>query len=280
MSREIDNGGVVVPRSMVWSFILNMPFAFGLLLTYLFCMVDIDDALSSPTGYPFIYVFQTATEPTIASTILSVVILVLIMITISCVTLTPRQTFAFARDDRSPFFQLAKNCNSHSYHLNLTLLPLLLSCLSFRDSHTQVDLKRHVPVNAPIFTFLYSSILSLINIGSTVAFNALLSLCTVALTSTYNISIGCVAMKLIRGEQLPPCLWSLGRYGLAINLIALIWPLWSFFWSCSPNSHDVTAKNFNWACVIFVGIMGISSQLYGVRARHIYDGPVVKVHTS
>lgn len=115
MSEEIENAGVVVPRSMVWSFLLNLPFAFGLLLTYLFCMVDIDDALSSPTGYPFIYLFQTATGSTVASTILSVVVLVLlIMITISCVASTSRQTFAFARDDGLPFSNWLKTVRAPS----------------------------------------------------------------------------------------------------------------------------------------------------------------------
>ena len=177
----------------------------------------------------------------------------------------------------SPFLQLAQN-RTCSLSCNPPPPPPPLSSFTLTHSE-QVDPKRHIPVNALIFTFLYSTILSLINIGSTVAFNALLSLCTVALMATYDISIRCVALKRLRGEPLPPCRWSLGRYGLTINLIALVWSIWSFFWSCWPNSHHVTAQKFNWACVIFVGIMGISCLLYVVRARHIYEGPVVKVHT-
>jgi hypothetical protein len=57
----------------------------------------------------------------------------------------------------------------------------------------------------------------------------------------------------------------------------MIYASWSFFWSFWPNAHDVNAENFNWASVLFVGLMGISAVLYWVHARKVYDGPVVKV---
>ncbi len=121
-------------------------------------------------------------------------------------------------------------------------------------------------------------LLSLINIGSTVAFNAMLSLSTVALMATYLISIGCVTARRFNLENpLPPARWSLGKAGLPVNCIALVYACWAFFWSFWPNSHDVMATNFNWASVIFVGLMGISSLLYFVHARKVYDGPVALV---
>jgi choline transport protein len=120
-------------------------------------------------------------------------------------------------------------------------------------------------------------ILSLINIGSTVAFNALLSLSTVALMATYILSVSCVALRRFLGHPLPPARWSLGRLGLPINLAALLYTTWGFFWSFWPNSYDVNLQNFNWACVLFVGLMGISAFVYAVSARKVYEGPVAKV---
>jgi choline transport protein len=69
--------------------------------------------------------------------------------------------------------------------------------------------------------------MSLINLGSKVAFEAMLSLATVALMATYLMSIGCVLLKRLRGEELPPARWSLGRYGLAVNAVALLYTSWS-----------------------------------------------------
>jgi choline transport protein len=119
--------------------------------------------------------------------------------------------------------------------------------------------------------------MSLINIGSTVAFNAMRPLSTVALMATYLISVGCVTLKRLRHEPLPDSRWTLGRFGLPVNMIAFTYACWSFFWSFRPNSKDVNAVNFNWACVLFVGLMGLSGVLYAVHARKVYEGPVVKV---
>lgn len=104
MSEEIEDAGVIVPRAMVWSFLLNVPFTFGLLLTYLFCIGDVQEALSDKTGFPFIYVFQRATGSVAGASGLTIVVLVLlIMVTISSLASTSRQTFAFARDNGFPF---------------------------------------------------------------------------------------------------------------------------------------------------------------------------------
>ena len=104
IAEEIENASVIVPKSMIWAFLLNIPFAFGLLLTYLFCMPDVQSALDSPTGFPFIHVFRQAVDNTAGATILVVIVLVLIvMITISSLASASRQTFAFARDNGLPF---------------------------------------------------------------------------------------------------------------------------------------------------------------------------------
>jgi choline transport protein len=106
----------------------------------------------------------------------------------------------------------------------------------------------------------------------------MLSLSTVALMATYVISLGCVTWKRVKyPETLPKARWSLGRFGLPINILGLIYAVWSFFWSFWPNAHDITAQNFNWACVLFVGLMGIAGMLSVVHARKVYEGPVAKV---
>jgi choline transport protein len=250
MAEEVEEAGRIVPRSMIWSFVLNIPFTFCMVISYLYCIMSLDDALSDPTGYPFIYVFRQATGSNSGTTGMTVVILLLlIMITISSMASTSRQTFAFARDHGLPFSTWLGNVNT----------------------------TWHVPLNSIIFTMLFSCIVSLINIGSTAAFNALLSLSTVALMATYLVSISCVLLRRVRGQYLPPARWSLGAYGLPINAAALVYSIWSFFWSFWPNSYHVEAENFNWACVLFVGLMGLGSLLYFTHARKIYDGPVAIV---
>ena len=104
MAEEVGEASIIVPKAMVWSFAINIPFTFGMVISYLFCIKSIPDALSDPTGFPFIYVFRQATGSTGGTTGLTVVIFLLItMITTSAMASTSRQTFAFGRDKGLPF---------------------------------------------------------------------------------------------------------------------------------------------------------------------------------
>jgi choline transport protein len=69
--------------------------------------------------------------------------------------------------------------------------------------------------------------MSLINLGSTMAFEAMISLAAVALMATYLISIGCAMLKRLRGDTLPSARWSLGGYGPSVNAVAIVYTSWS-----------------------------------------------------
>ncbi|KAK5003125.1 hypothetical protein LTR28_010562 [Elasticomyces elasticus] len=268
MAEEIEDASVIVPKAMMWSFLLNVPFTFVLLVTYLFCITDIDAALASSSDFPFIWVFQNALNSNRGTSGFVIVVLVLlVMITISSLASTSRQTFAFVSHvDRD------KTRASRLIHVQARD-----NGMPFSHWLGRVHPRWQIPVNSILFTCAFTMAISLINIGSSVAFNAILSLSTVALMATYVISIGCVTLKRYRLEALPPARWSLGRMGMPVNCVALAYACWSFFWSFWPNQAHVTATNFNWACVLFVGLMGIAGALYAFHARHVYEGPVVKV---
>ena len=88
-----------------------------------------------------------------------------------------------------------------------------------------------------------SSLLACINLGSSTALNAINSLGGVSILTSYFITISCLVWRRLRGPPLPPRRWSLGRFGLAINVAALMFltPVWFFaFW---PLATPVTAEN-------------------------------------
>jgi choline transport protein len=121
-----------------------------------------------------------------------------------------------------------------------------------------------------------SIVFNLIILGSTAAFNALMSLQLVALMATYMISISCVLWRRIKyPETLPPCRWSLGRWGVAINAVSILYSLFAFFFCFWPMATPVDLESMNWSPVMFVGVMVISMVLFVFRGRHVYDGPVV-----
>ncbi|MCJ1347116.1 hypothetical protein MMC31_005337 [Peltigera leucophlebia] len=61
MAEEIETAPTVIPRSMLASVALNGTLGFSMALATLFCLRNAEDALATPTGFPFIQVFVNAT---------------------------------------------------------------------------------------------------------------------------------------------------------------------------------------------------------------------------
>jgi choline transport protein len=91
---------------------LNGALGFAALIALLFSIGDIESALTSPTGYPFIQVFYNATKSRAGTTVMTCIIIVLIICaTFGYVAAAFRQLWAFARDRAVPFSgTLAKVC--------------------------------------------------------------------------------------------------------------------------------------------------------------------------
>ncbi|KAL8718986.1 MAG: hypothetical protein Q9225_003944 [Loekoesia sp. 1 TL-2023] len=138
----------------------------------------------------------------------------------------------------------------------------------------QVRPGRDIPLNAILATTVFSILLISISFGSTIAFNQLTALGTVALLSSYMVSIGCMAMLRIKGRPLLRCHFSLGRYGLVVNILAFLFLMFSFVMICFPPARDPTLQSMNWSIVIFSGVLALSWCYYLATARHKYVGPV------
>lgn len=75
-----------------------------MIVTLAFCVGNIDNVLSSETGFPFIQVFLNATGSVPATTGMTVVIMIMqFCAAISNVATTSRQIYSFARDKGLPF---------------------------------------------------------------------------------------------------------------------------------------------------------------------------------
>lgn len=137
-----------------------------------------------------------------------------------------------------------------------------------------MDKKWNVPFNAVYITSVAVVLLSLINIGSTLAFNIIVSLSLLGLLSTYMLSIGCVLLKRIKGEALPPARWSLGRFGLPINAFAFLYSAFIIIFSCFPTNLPIDLSTANWAPLVWVAVILISVVFYMVYGKNHYTAPV------
>ena len=108
--------------------------------------------------------------------------------------------------------------------------------------------------------------------------DAVISLNVVALMITYVFSIGAILYRRIRHpELLPSCRWSLGKWGVPVNIGGVLYSLHAFFWCFWPEGTPVAADSFNWASVMFVAVALVSGVDYAIRGRKQYKGPVVLI---
>ncbi|KAF2007964.1 GABA permease [Amniculicola lignicola CBS 123094] len=251
MAEEVRDAGRYVPISLFWSYIVNGLMAIIFLITYVFCIPSVHEALNNPTGFPFIYVFQQALNTSGVNALVIIVLILVIAANVSFNASTARQTFAFARDKGLPF------------------------------STWIGAVRNEIPANAIALTCVITMLLSLINIGSSIAFEAMISLQVVALMCTYAVSISCVLYRrIVHPDLIPNARWSLGKWGVGVNCVGLLYVTQAAFWSFWPPQKEIQIDSFNWAVVLFVLLVGLSLGMYGWRGRKEYKGPVADIRAA
>ncbi|OKL57711.1 hypothetical protein UA08_06903 [Talaromyces atroroseus] len=270
MSEEIKNASRVVPGAMIFSLIMNGVLGFGMLLAILFCLGDVDTVLSTPTGFPFMAIFQQGVESLGGATAMSAIITALVICaTISVVASASRMTWSFARDRGLPGWKWLSKVHS----------------------------KSSIPVISIALTTTVSCLLSLINLGSSVAFNDVVSLTVDGLYTSYFIGNSLLLWRRISGHIKPynststheltnvanaeSLTWGPWRipepFGTIINALGCLYMIIILFFSYWPTTMDPTPSTMNFSSLM-VGATGIFSILYYIFwARRIYTGPVIEI---
>ncbi|KAF3491965.1 uncharacterized protein GIQ15_01482 [Arthroderma uncinatum] len=273
MSEEIQNPSITVPRSIILTLFINGSLGLAMLIATLFSIVNLPAALASPTGFPFMEIFVQATGSIAGSaTMASVIVTLALFANCNYLASTSRMTWSFARDRGLPGWKaLAK-----------------------------VERRTEVPLTSVLVTAAITILLSLIVIGSTTAFNIIVSL-TVAclyvsyLTATilllYHRCTGSVsypssttntgpALANTTGARLVWGPWHVrGALGIAINIFGCIYLTVILIFSFFPAKAVPTAGDMNYSVVIWAFVVVFSVVYYLAYARRVYEGPLVEVDT-
>ena len=119
-------------------------------------------------------------------------------------------------------------------------------------------------------------LLSLVIIASTATFNAILSLSTLALYISYLIPTLFIAIKRSKREQIAWGSFTLGRYGLPINIFAIIYAIYLIIFLPFPPLQPVTWENMNYAGPV-MGVVLIFALLdWFLQGKRRFSGPTVK----
>jgi choline transport protein len=120
-----------------------------------------------------------------------------------------------------------------------------------------------------------SMLLGLINIGSSVAFNAIVSLVVAAYFGSYMIPIGIVIYKRVTGAHLQMGPWNLGRWGLAVNVFSMAWLILTWLFSFFPIAVPVTLSSMNWSSTLWGALMFFGVAWYFAYQRKRFTGPAI-----
>lgn len=121
LAEELKNASWILPRSMIATALMNYVLGFITIsivshknmedtrlanlyiVTLVLCLGNLDDAVNSPTGQPYVEVILNATRSTSATiALITLVLILLISCAVNTVTTSSRQLWSFARDGGPP----------------------------------------------------------------------------------------------------------------------------------------------------------------------------------
>lgn len=249
MAEELHNPARNVPIAMVGSVAVNGLLGLVYCIVLLFCLGDLDDLLASSTGFPFMQLFLNSTKSRAGATVLSLMVsLIAVAGAFAGLISTSRTAWAFARDGGMPFSKY----------------------------FAHIDIKRQVPARMCVLLTALQALLGLIYVGNTTAFNAILSMAVLGMYASYLLPI---AYMMIYGRtptshrtvRFGP--FSLGRWGIVVNAIAILWGTLAMLFSMFPSYQPVTPENMNYSSVVMGGWVVVGAAYYFGYQRKSYQGP-------
>ncbi|KAJ5092463.1 hypothetical protein NUU61_007333 [Penicillium alfredii] len=216
------------------------------LIVLLFVAGDMGQVAKSAAG-PLLQILIDATSNKAGAICLLMLPLVcLVFAIISVMTTSSRMIFAFARDGGLPASRV------------------------FAAVHPTLKL----PLNALILTVMVVIAFGCIFLGSTSAFNAIISASVVALDLSYGMPI---AINCLQGRKaLPDRKWKLpSAIGWIADLIALSYIILTTVLFVFPPSTKVTGSSMNYCIAAFAVIIIISVFQWIVDGRKNFTGPRV-----
>lgn len=179
LAEELENASWVLPWSMMAAAVTNYTLAITMTITIMFCLGDYSSAVNSPTKQPFVQIVLNATGSKPGTIVLTSIVLITVIASfVNGLATIPRQLWSFARDEALPFSSWLARVH-----------PGFL-----------------LPLNALAVSVGLAIALTAIAIGSTTAYDLLLTVNLSGLLTSYLICIFCTYLKpeAIRNHPLIP----------------------------------------------------------------------------
>ncbi|QKX64342.1 uncharacterized protein TRUGW13939_11516 [Talaromyces rugulosus] len=264
MAEEVANSTLVVPQSMLFAMIINGVLGFAILIGFLFTAGDLSTIVESDAAYPFMQILASSTKSKGAAIVLSSMLAVLQAFAgLAALSSGSRMLWSFSREQAIPGWRWI----------------------------VKVNRRTAVPFNSTCMVVIAGGLVSLINIGSSVVLNIVLSLVLEAFFSSYIISLSLLLYRRLNGDISTPdqnaesrFVWGpfriKGWLGVVNNVFAIGFSVVMFFFGCWPPVVDPAPAEMNYSIAIFGGVTILAVLYYLGWARKYYQGPVTEVQVA
>ncbi|KAJ5865405.1 Amino acid/polyamine transporter I [Penicillium soppii] len=249
MIEEVPNADIEGPKIMVSCVGIGTVTGSIFLIVLLFVAGNMEQVTTSAAG-PLLQILIDATKSNAGAICLLMLPLVcLVFAIISVMTTSSRMIFAFARDGGLPASRF------------------------FATVHPTLKL----PLNALILSVIVVIAFGCIFLGSSSAFNAIISASVVALDISYGIPI---AINCLQGRRsLPERKWKLpNAVGWFADLVGLTYIILTTVLFVFPPSRTVTGSSMNYCIAAFAVIVIISVFQWMVDGRKNFAGPRIDMN--
>jgi amino acid transporter len=219
--------------------------AFAFVIALAYAISDLNSVLSIQSSFPITGIYLQATGSSAGAVGLTCIIFLAYLSAVPDTYIASGRTFwALSRDKATPF----------------------------SNYFAKVSPRWDNPMRANVLCAVVTTCVGCIYVGNTTAFNAFVGSFVVLTTISYGIPIA--AHLLTRRKSVLPGPFHLGRWGWPINVLSLLYIIFSDILFCFPFVQPVTAANMNYVCVIVGGFLTFVTCWWLFRARNDYEGPV------
>ena len=249
LADEVPEPAKNIPKALIATVVLSVGTALPMAIAAFFCVQDLRQAVTTPTGLPSLEIFYQCPGSINGAITLQVFMCInFICAGISIQTWQSRLTWALACDQGWPF----------SKHL----------------SHTA-----GAPFNVPIWANLWSccwvALLRCLYLASAEAFNAFIGGGILLQYLSYS---ACAAMLLYHGrENLVPGTFWWPRLGPVANIVTIAWTLLTLVFYSFPVYYPPTATSMNYISVVVVFMFIYSGAFWLFQGRKRFVLPAERI---
>ncbi|EIN09321.1 choline transport protein, partial [Punctularia strigosozonata HHB-11173 SS5] len=244
MAEEMPTPRKDLPKAIALQLIFGTITAFIFAVAIMYGVTNFDAILDVGDQFPLTQFYAQATGSRAATTgLLTLAIIPGVFAMPATYVSVGRTLWTLARDNVLPFSPwLAKSSTK-------------LSC----------------PVHATLVTYVLTTALGAIRLGSPTAFGDIVASYVILTTMSYLLAI---LPHLLTGRRNVPIgpFW-MGRWGYAVNTLAVISIIVTNIFYCFPFFLPVTTASMNYNSVILVGLLALTCAWWLIHGTRHYAGP-------